>query len=277
VSGHVLVLAERTDEGAARVAAAVAGRLGHGHVLCVRPAELGPARWSHRVDASGAARTRITLTDGTLLDSRRTGAVLNRLQHIPAVGFGAASAKDRDYARAELHALTASWLLSLGSRVVGGTAGAYGTAEGPISPMAALAVAVRCELPVARRLTSTRAGLTGPLPPGLRATPHLRWPGGRGAPVPVDIGPERPGPGGQDPADRILVAGDNVVGDGPVVPYAPRCRLLAERLNSRLLELRFLRTDTGPALAEVDLCPPLDLPAHRTAVADLLIALLELA
>jgi len=275
VSAHVLVLAASTDEGAALVAAAVAGSLGHGRVLCVRPADLGRARWSHRVDASGAARTRITLPDGTLLDDGRTGAVLNRLQHIPAVGFGAASAKNRDYAHAELHALTASWLLSLGPRVVGGTAGAYGTAQGPISPMTALAVAVRCELPVARRVTSTRAGLTGPLPPGLRVTPHLRWPGGRGAPVPVDIGPEQTGPGDEDSAHRVLVAGDDVVGGGPVVPYAPHCRRLAERLDSRLLELRFLSTGAGPALAEVDLFPPLDLPAHRTAVADLLMSLVE--
>ncbi|MFB9371210.1 hypothetical protein [Kitasatospora albolonga] len=252
----VLVLADRTDLGAASVARALAGRPGCGRVLLLGPGELLRARWSHRVDAAGAARTVLTLPDGERLADDGVGAVLHRLTHLPLTRAAGVSAKDHDYARAERYALLASWLLGLGPRVLG-PHHSCGTSPGALSPATALALAGHLGLPVARTGRATRGGLLA-AGPGERLVRELDWPGGPGAPVPAELHPARAtGPG-------LLLCGPRLLGPA-AARYGPRARLLADRLGTTLLELRF--TPTGH-LTEVDLHPPLTAGSHRTAVAD---------
>ncbi|MBO0654504.1 hypothetical protein J1792_17455 [Streptomyces triculaminicus] len=266
MSRAVVVLADVWDAGASAVASAVAGRLGDGRVIAVRPEDLARARWTHRVDARGVATTRLSLPTGQVLDGGGAiGAVLHRLHWVPPIGFAAASAKDRDYAAAELQALTSSWLLGIASRVVG-VVNACGTARGSVSELVALTHARHCGLPIARRSTATRGGLLPPPGPGERHVPRLAWPGGHAAPVPVDVLPDLPAaPGG-----RLLVVGDEVVGD-LAGRYAGHCRRLARRLGTRLFELRLVASGDTPVVAGIDLCPRLDLDGHTAAVADLLV------
>jgi hypothetical protein len=79
-------------------------------------------RWEHRVGRWGAS-TRLTLGDGSVIDSDAVGAVLNRLLWISADGFRGADPRDRRYATAEFYALALSWLHSLGARVLNRPAG----------------------------------------------------------------------------------------------------------------------------------------------------------
>ncbi|MFJ9517079.1 hypothetical protein ACIRPK_02245 [Kitasatospora sp. NPDC101801] len=256
----VLVLADRADLGAAAVARALAGRLGGDRVLPLSPAELARARWSHRVSAAGTATTRLTFPDGQVLTDTGTAAVLHRLSALPVLGLGRASPKDLDYARAELHALVAGWLLGLGSRVLG-LVSAYGTAHGPLSPTTALVHAERCGLPVARSGGATRGGLLTAAS-GELELPRPAWPGGANAPVPVEIRPE---PG----LDRLLYCGSRPVGR-LADRYGPRLHRLAGLLGTRLFELRL-----GPdgSVTDVDPCPPLATAEQRAAVTDELVAL----
>ncbi|MFI5531094.1 hypothetical protein ACIA8O_21395 [Kitasatospora sp. NPDC051853] len=252
----VLVLADRTDLGAASVARALAGRAGGGRVLLLGPGDLLRARWSHRVDAAGAARTVLALPGGERLADEAVGAVLHRLTHLPPDRAAGAPAKDHDYARAERYALLASWLLGLGPRVLG-PHHSCGTSPGALSPATALSLAGRLGLPVARTGRATRAGLLT-AGPGELLLPELDWPGGPGAPVPAELHPA-PATG-----PRLLLCGPRLLGPA-AARYGPRARLLADRLGTTLLELRF--TPAG-LLTEVDLHPPLSPAAHRTAVAD---------
>ncbi|MFD0568876.1 hypothetical protein ACFQ0T_05785 [Kitasatospora gansuensis] len=261
MTAAVVVLAARADLGAAAVARALAGRLGGDRVLPLSPTELARARWSHRVSAAGLTTTRLTLPDGRVLTDTDTAAVLHRLPPLPVLGLGRASAKDLDYARAELHALVASWLLGLGPRVLGQVS-SYGTAHGPFSPTAALVHAERCGLPVARSGGATRGGLLPAAVGGELRLPRLAWPGGAGAPVPVEIRPE---PG----AERLLFCGTRPVGL-LAERYGERLHRLAGLLGTRLFELR-LRPDG--AVTDVDPCPPLATAEQRAAVTDELVAL----
>lgn len=71
-----------------------------------------PRRLSHSLSDDGFA-TRIELTDGTVVDSGAVDGVLNRLVEAPSMAWRSAAAGERDYAAAELHALTVSWLHAL--------------------------------------------------------------------------------------------------------------------------------------------------------------------
>lgn len=268
MSGTLLVLAAPGDGGAAAVVRALAARGGHDGVLAVTPAELARARWSHRVDGRGVPSTRITLSAGQVLDDRSIGAVLHRLPGMPLAARAEKGprAKDAVYAHSERQALVASWLLSLAPRVIG-VISAYGTAFGPISPTMALVHAERCGLPVARRGGATRSGLVGRPAPGERHVPRLAWPGGPGSPVPVDVLPDPTADG-----DRLLVAGDRVIGPGD---YAERCHRLAGALGTRHFELRFARRATRPVVTDVHLCPVLDDPRHVEATAALMTTVAE--
>lgn len=267
----VVVLADAGDAGAAGVVSALATRVDARRVVVVRPADLCRARWSHRVSESGAVSTRLGLPGGRILQDREIGAVLHRLTYLPLARFATATAKDRDYARAELHALVASWLLGLGTRVLG-TVSAYGEASGPISPLAALGYAERCGLPVARLGSATRWGLLGPPGPTERQVPRLAWPGARSAPVPVDVVPVL----AQEETGRVLVVGDRAVGR-LAEAYGPACRRLGGRLGTSLVEVRFALAVTGPVVVEALTCPPLDLPEQQVAVAAVLADLAESA
>jgi hypothetical protein len=80
------------------------------------------ATWEHRVGVWGS-RTRLTLSDGRVIDSGDVYAVLNRLYWVSADGFLGASDADREYAGGEFYALVQSWLAAFGARVVNRPAG----------------------------------------------------------------------------------------------------------------------------------------------------------
>src|SRR5882672_3879945 len=112
---QVLVLAHATDAGAASVAAELRRRLGTDAVRTVRPEALGAAACSNRVDAHGRASTRVSIRGMPVLDCRAIGVVLNRIRFIPMPRFRRSSAKDQEYAIAEMQALVASWLAQFGA------------------------------------------------------------------------------------------------------------------------------------------------------------------
>jgi hypothetical protein len=115
---QVVVLAHATDAGAASVAGRLRRQLGPASVMVLRPEALSLARWSHRVDEQGHAFTRISLPGMPPLSSADVGILLNRIRYLPVARFRHSSAKDRDYAGAEMEALVASWLAELGDRAV---------------------------------------------------------------------------------------------------------------------------------------------------------------
>ncbi|WP_326575450.1 hypothetical protein OG889_09125 [Streptomyces sp. NBC_00481] len=266
--GTLLLLAAPGDGGAAAVARALSARGGHGGVLTLTPADLARARWSHRVNGGGEASTRITLPTGQVLDDRTIGAVLHRLPGLPLTpgAENGPRAKDALYTHSERQALVASWLLSLAPRVIG-LISAYGTAYGTLSRTTALVHAEQCGLPVARRGGATRGGLVGLPAPGERHVPRLAWPGGPGAPVPVDVLPEAPAAY----HDSLLIAGDRVIGPR-AGDYGERCHRLAGALGTRHFELRFAPRPTGAVVTDVHLCPRLDDPLHVEATASFMVA-----
>ena len=110
----IVVLAERRDPGARGVYDALTRRVGPDRVVRVLPADLVRASWSHRVSATGVVESVVRLRDGRQL---APDAVLHRLVGVPAPS-PAAHGRDGDYITSELIALVASWLLSLGQRVL---------------------------------------------------------------------------------------------------------------------------------------------------------------
>ncbi len=151
----VVVVADHDDLGvraAARAAALTLGRASSdAGVVVVSGDDLAAARWSHRIDADGRARTTVrfgpasanTLTDGDI------SAVLFRSQAWRApVGLRAGPEDDVSYAVAELTALFVSWLASLGPRVINAFEG--GSPSGPAwSPARWRQIAVDVGFPVA--------------------------------------------------------------------------------------------------------------------------------
>ena len=114
----IVILAHATDSGAESVAASLVQRLGPQAVRIVRPETLSLASWSHRVDSTGRATTRVTPPGTEPIDDSRVAAVLNRIRYLPVPRFHRAPLKDRDYAGVEMQALVASWLAGFGDRVV---------------------------------------------------------------------------------------------------------------------------------------------------------------
>ncbi len=252
----IVILAARRDPGARAVEHEVARWVGADRVLRVLPADLVRARWSHRLSAAGDVVSVVRLAGGRVL---APDAVLHRMEAVPA-GVGASDARDRDYIASEFDALVASWLRSLGHRVLG-PVGAYATALGP-TPGVALAAAERCGLPVARRGVLTRAGLIGAAPPGERHLPRIEWPGLATAPAPVDVLPDRP------VTSRLLVVAGRV--HGPLADRFGAASLdLASDLGTTLLELSFA---DGPTLVDVTTMPRLDVPTEVHAVAAALVS-----
>ncbi|MFE4254274.1 hypothetical protein ACFRU3_33190 [Streptomyces sp. NPDC056910] len=248
---RVVVLADGHDTGATDVVSALSEHGGPDRVTLVLPHELARARWQHRVDPQGATSTRIVLPDGAVLDDRDIGAVLHRLPHVPPMGFLSAQAKDRHYATVELHALVASWLHGMASRVVGPVSTCPSPATHARSSV--LFQAGQCGLPVIRRSRATRAGLLDPPDAGERRVPTIG--------LPEDPLPE---------AGRLLIAGDRVFGARAEM-YGDACRRLAARLGTTLAEVHMVMLADQPALARVDLYPRLDMASHVDAAAELLL------
>lgn len=246
MTAQVLVLAHAADLGAMAVAARLAGRLGRAGVRVVRPEILSLARWSHRVDSRGRASTRIALPNAEPLVSEDLGAVFNRIRYLSLPRFRRASAKDRDYAGAELHAVVASWLAGLGGRVV------HSVRQHPwVTPSLArqqwASVAARCGLPVAvRRIESAPPAR----PPGMES--------------------ERVLDGGDRLSATVLVAA-GVAGGRLASRFGQRCVAAARGIGLPLLEFRFAVEKREPVLVDVDPLPPLVEPW----VADMVSGLLE--
>ncbi len=68
--------------------------------------------WRHSIDEHGL-KTRIELTDSTVLDFSQIGVVFNLIAAVRAPHFDNAHTPDREYALSELQALWLSWLSSL--------------------------------------------------------------------------------------------------------------------------------------------------------------------
>lgn len=113
---RLLILAHALDAGAQAAAALIAPVLGR-RLVVLRPEWLGQARWSQRIDGKGHARTLLRWQGGHCIDASQVGMVWNRIRLLPQAGFRASTARDRDYAGAELQAMVASWLAEMGERV----------------------------------------------------------------------------------------------------------------------------------------------------------------
>jgi len=223
-----LLLAHATDAGAASVAAWLAREVGPGRVRMIRPEALSLASWTHEIDAHGRSSTRIVFRNVEPLASAEVGAVLNRIRYLPMPGFNRASAKDRDYATAELQAVVASWLAGFGSRAI------HSLWRHPwITPMLPLqhwaAAAAACGLPVASRTIASSSRL--------RDRDH-----------------EAANPAAGTATGTVLVAGENL-GGALAAPYGEQCLAAARLLGFSLLEFRFhgadlVQVDPLPALAE---------------------------
>lgn len=241
----VLILAHAGDAGAGMVAEWFAGRPGSPVVRVVRPETLSLARWSHRVNARGRATTRLGWPEtepvcsgevGVGLGGAEVGALLNRLRYLPVTRFLRASARDRDYAAAELEALVAGWVVSFGDRAVHDLRRhPWLTPALPFQHWASAAAA--CGLPVAPRtiVSSSRA---------------LRW---HTPATPPSIGGEGTVTG------TVLVAGGET-GGTLAAAYGERCLAVARRLGFTLVEFRFSGEVAAPRLSGVDPVPPLNEP-----------------
>jgi hypothetical protein len=73
--------------------------------------------WRHELGADGVT-TEISLRDGRRLRTGEVTSVLNRMLQPPLAAVAAAVPGDADYARSELTAFAASWVLALAPRVV---------------------------------------------------------------------------------------------------------------------------------------------------------------
>ena len=115
----VLMVAEPRDESSAFVAETVARRAPELRAIVLSPGELALARWRHELSTRGQSSTRLTLHGSQRFEADDIAAAWCRTPTVFAPHHARARPGDREYAAAELHALTSSWLESLGSRVPG--------------------------------------------------------------------------------------------------------------------------------------------------------------
>lgn len=267
MSKRAVVLAHTHDVGASAIAARLSSMLGTRNVTMVRPEMLGLARWSHHLGSTSGAQTCLTLPSGTEVHSSDVAVLFNRLHYLPIPRFSTASPKDRDYAGSELQALVASWLYSLGPRVVNPT-GPRAQARGPVSQRAWLASAASLGLPVVRRIVATSGRRINDTLPGEQIRLRVPWPGGLRGPVPVDVEQDT---ASESDGCSLLVAGDRVV--GPLTEaFGAQCTAVARRSECTLLEFRFAPVLGKPALLRVDPMPSLAQPWAADAATELLVA-----
>jgi hypothetical protein len=114
----ILILAHLQDRTAFAVAHLLATRHGADYVRTLTAEELAvEVGWSYRHTSSGI-ETELRMPDGDRLSDCRVGIVFNRLRQVSVPQFESGPRGDRDYAAAEIHALTLSWLSSLRCPVV---------------------------------------------------------------------------------------------------------------------------------------------------------------
>ncbi|MFL5280063.1 MAG: hypothetical protein ACJ8AW_03465 [Rhodopila sp.] len=246
----IIVLAHATDAGAASVAMWLAREHGAEGVRIVLPEELSRAQWSHAIDTHGCASTSLTLPKAGLLTSATVGAVLNRISYLPVPGFRRTSAKDRDYASAELQAVVASWLAAFGDRSVHPVRRhPWLTPALPLQHWASAAAVVG--LPVARRTIVASSRAFGP--EVLDASRDVA------DPLTFAIG-------------TVLVAGSEVAGVF-ADKHGAQCLAAARRLHFPLLEFQFAGRDGDIHLVGVDPLPSLGEPWAVALAARLLVSL----
>ncbi len=180
------------------------------------------------------------------------GAVLSRIRCLTIPRFQRASAKDQEYAGAELQAVVVSWLAELGDRVVHPVRRHHLlTPAVPLQHWGAAAAA--CGLPVATRvimnsprMRATRATAArgdGTTNGGRHHTPEAR-------------------PGGADPrhgrfgSGTVLVAGNEAFG-ALANRYGQSGIDAARALGFPLLELRFAVEESETVLVDVNPFPDL--------------------
>lgn len=237
----VILLPGPEDLGAGEVASAVRAR-GH-DVVTLAPARLESLTWEHRLE-DGRVATRITLPGGRVIDDRSVGAVLNRVVAPTLIRFARSGGRDRSYAIAEWQALLASWLGSLGDRVVGAIDGQGATpARGSLQWLA----------------WARAAGLRTASPIGVRE------PSAAAEPTHRSLGRERA------VIRHVVVDGRVVVPPRPVADVAEAVCRLAAYAGSDILAARLAVDGSPPTLVDVDLRPPLT-GVTADAVADLLYA-----
>jgi hypothetical protein len=217
----VLVVADAADLGA-RAAACAARARPDADVRWVPGYAWERTRWTHRITSTGRASTRLTFPAGfgDPVDDDDLALVWFRATTSVPSALRTASAADRDYASAEVQALTVSWLATLGDRVVNTVTG-----DGPTGPTWSN---------VRWRAEARRAGR--PVTGGVAATSARLVPGWSGsawdARRPLDLTP--------DVARRVLVAGRRAVGASDVaeargccgLAAAARCRILSVGFDS---------------------------------------------
>ena len=194
----------------------------------------------------GRTFTRLTLPGGRQPLGPGFLAVLNRVRYLPAARFHTASARDRDYASAELQALVASWLGSLGELVVQPVR-THPWVTPWLSRLRWVSAAVAAGLPLAEER------LTCPPP----------------ASLPVATGVE---PAEEGHVCTVLVAG-GVVRGALADRYGEECLAAACAMGFPLLEFRFALRGDGPCLVHVDPLPELRDAWAAAMVADHLRAL----
>lgn len=245
MTAELVILAHATDRGARSVAARLASGPGPPAVRILVPELLGLGRWSHRVDPRGRVITRIAFPRAPPLVSTGMRAVLNRVQHLSVPHFRTASARDRDYATAELQAVVASWLCSLGDRVVQPVR-THPWVTPWVSRLCWVQAAAGAGLPVEEhRLTSAPPALPpeGPADPVARSASH----------------------------STVLVAGD-AVGGTLARRFGGGCLAAARTIGLPLLEFRFAPAGDEVRLVHVDPLPLLLDPWEADMAAALLLA-----
>ncbi len=248
-----LILAHAADAGAASAATWLAGELGAAAVRILRPEILSLARWTHRIDAHGAASTRIALPHAEPLVSAEIGAVLNRIRYLPTPGFNRSSAKDRDYAGAELQAVVASWLAGFGDRAIHSLR-RHPWVTPTLPPQHWAKAAAAAGLPVAVRIIASS-------------------PRARGADGGVAHGGDADAAAGAA-VGTVLAAGRGV-GGALADRYGTKCLAAAHLLGFSLLEFRFAVEGRDTVLVEVDPLPPLVEPWAAALTGRLLGSLLR--
>ena len=266
--GYVVVLAHSGDTAAAAIAARVSAAMGPEAVVLLRPEQLGLARWSHRVNSSGAAATELRWKSGLELRSSQVACLLNRITYLPAPHFSRASKKERNYADIELQALVTSWLAELGTAAINAV-NSIGKARGPISIRGWFVLAAAHGLPVRSFCLATAGRMIGKQPVGSIMQLKQPWPDGFNGPMPVETGLDL---AMMESAGVVLIAGHHAYGS-LACEFGERCLAVARCAGYSLLEFRFSRLGRQTVLCAIDPLPSLLEPWSLNVIANLLVSM----
>ena len=245
----VMIVADSADWSSQLVARALAVRAPQLRTAVLTPGELALAKWNHTLHANGCATSRLTLPRWGQIDGDDIAAVWYRAAYVSVPQYVPANANDRDYASAELFALTVSWLRSLGTRCVNRPDGA--SLVGPMwSAHRWLAEALHVGVPIARRLSEAT----------IEEAHREAFADDHAATV--------------SPANEIRVIGDNLTGCVPA-ELGVRVRYLAERAGCRFLGARTVADQGGVRLTEIDTCASLRSAREIEMAAEMLVTIAD--